>query len=48
MAKVDSLGQFAQLVLTAILALGDKAYGVTIHKKVQELARPKSVIPESV
>jgi DNA-binding PadR family transcriptional regulator len=43
MAKVDSLGQFEQLVLTAILSLGDNAYGVTIHKKVAELAQPKQV-----
>ena len=43
MARPDALGQFEQLVLTAILALGDEAYGVTIHSKVQELARPKTV-----
>ncbi|MGH9621435.1 MAG: PadR family transcriptional regulator [Bryobacteraceae bacterium] len=43
MPRLDSLGQFEQLVLTAILALRDDAYGVTIHQKVQELARPKSV-----
>jgi DNA-binding PadR family transcriptional regulator len=43
MAKPDSLGQFEQLVLTAILALHDDAYGVTIHAKVEEMARPKSV-----
>jgi DNA-binding PadR family transcriptional regulator len=43
MAKPDSLGQFEQLVLTAILTLRENAYGVTIHAKVQELARPKSV-----
>jgi PadR family transcriptional regulator PadR len=43
MARPDSLGQFEQLVLTAILALHDRAYGVTIHSKVQELAHPKSV-----
>jgi DNA-binding PadR family transcriptional regulator len=43
MAKADSLGQFEQLVLTAILALRDDAYGVTIHTRVQELADPKSV-----
>src|SRR5262245_45101016 len=43
MAKVDSIGQFEQLVMTAILSLGEKAYGVTIHRKVAELARPKSV-----
>jgi len=44
MARLDSLGQFEQLVLTAILSLHDDAYGVTIHTKVQELARPKSVL----
>jgi PadR family transcriptional regulator len=43
MAKLDSLGQFEQLVLTAILTLREDAYGVTIHSKVQELARPKAV-----
>jgi PadR family transcriptional regulator PadR len=43
MAKPDSLGQFEQLVLTAILARREDAYGVTIHSKVEELAAPKSV-----
>ena len=43
MARPDSLGQFEQLVLTAILNLRDQAYGVTIHAKVEELARPKAV-----
>jgi DNA-binding PadR family transcriptional regulator len=43
MAKPDSLGQFEQLVLTAILTLRDDAYGVTIHSKVQELAGPKTI-----
>jgi PadR family transcriptional regulator PadR len=43
MAQVDSLGQFEQLVLTAIVTLGEGAYGVTIHKKVHELAHPKAV-----
>ncbi len=43
MARPDSLGQFEQLVMTAILALRDEAYGVTIHSKVQELARPRDV-----
>ena len=41
MPKVDSIGQFEQLVLTAILTLHDDAYGVTIHAKVAELSRPK-------
>lgn len=43
MARADSIGQFEQLVLTAILALPDNAYGVSIHAKVSELAAPKSV-----
>ncbi|HLI84156.1 MAG TPA: helix-turn-helix transcriptional regulator [Bryobacteraceae bacterium] len=43
MAKPDSLGQFEQLVLAAILALKEGAYGVSIHAKVQELAGPKDV-----
>ena len=29
--------------MTAILTLRDDAYGVTIHAKVEELARPKTV-----
>jgi PadR family transcriptional regulator, regulatory protein PadR len=43
MARPDSLGQFEQLVLTAILTLRENAYGVTIHSRVQEMARPKTV-----
>jgi PadR family transcriptional regulator PadR len=43
MGKADSLGQFEQLVLTAILTLREDAYGVTIHAKVEELSRPKAV-----
>jgi PadR family transcriptional regulator, regulatory protein PadR len=44
MAIPDSLGQFEQLVLTAILMQGeDEAYGVTIHSKVQGLAQPRAV-----
>jgi DNA-binding PadR family transcriptional regulator len=33
-----TIGQFEQLVLTAILALGDDAYGVTIRERVGGLA----------
>lgn len=40
---MDSLGQFEQVVLTAILAMGDNAYGVTIHAKVEELSKPRKV-----
>jgi PadR family transcriptional regulator, regulatory protein PadR len=43
MAKPLSIGQFEQLVLTAVLSLKEDAYGVTIHEKVAELAHPKSV-----
>jgi PadR family transcriptional regulator PadR len=43
MAKPDSIGQFEQLVLTAILGLRENAYGVTIHEKVEDLARPKAI-----
>jgi PadR family transcriptional regulator len=43
MAKAESLGQFEQLVLTAILTLRTDAYGITIHEKVRELAHPKGV-----
>ncbi|HEX4002077.1 MAG TPA: PadR family transcriptional regulator [Candidatus Acidoferrales bacterium] len=43
MEKATGLGQFEQLVLTAILTLRDDAYGVTIRAKVAELAQPKSV-----
>ncbi len=43
MAKLDSVGQFEQLVLTAILSLREDAYGVTIHEKVAELAFPKPI-----
>ena len=43
MAAQATIGQFEQLVLTAILALPDNAYGVTIHENVSDLAAPKRV-----
>jgi DNA-binding PadR family transcriptional regulator len=43
MAEPTSLGQFEQVVLTAILTLKENAYGVTIHAKVEELSRPKRI-----
>ncbi len=43
MTSAASLGQFEQLVLTSILSLGDTAYGVTIHARVEELMRPRTV-----
>ena len=42
------IGQFEQLVLTAILQLGGNAYGVTIHAAVGLLAAPKKVSLGSV
>jgi DNA-binding PadR family transcriptional regulator len=41
MSKPSPLGQFEQLVLAAILALGDDAYGVTIHSRAEELMQPR-------
>jgi len=43
MAKLASIGHFEQLVLTAVMSLRENAYGVTIHEKTQELARPKAI-----
>jgi PadR family transcriptional regulator PadR len=40
---MEPLGQFEQLVLTAILALGEDAYGVTIHAKVEDLSSPRKI-----
>jgi len=39
----ESVGQFEQIILTAILSLRDEAYGVTIHKKALQLVVPKKV-----
>ena len=36
-----SLGAFEQLVLSAVLALGDDAYGVSIHAMTETLSQPK-------
>lgn len=44
----ESIGQFEQIILTAILSLRDEAYGVTIHEKATELAEPKKVSPGAV
>lgn len=43
MARSFSLGHFEQLVMTALLSLGENAYGVTIHDKVSSLSAPKGV-----
>ena len=44
MGIAPSLGQFEQLVLTAIVALGDNAYGVTIHAGVESLSAPRKAV----
>jgi PadR family transcriptional regulator, regulatory protein PadR len=44
----ESVGQFEQIVLTAILSLRDEAYGVSIHEKAAALVRPKRVSPGAV
>jgi PadR family transcriptional regulator, regulatory protein PadR len=43
MSKPAAIGQFEQVVLTAIVGLDDTAYGVTIHRVVTELSKPRSV-----
>ena len=42
MGKGRSLGQFEQVVLTAVLSLREDTYGVRIHARVEELSAPKS------
>ena len=43
MALPESIGQFEHVVLAAILALGDEAYGVTIHSRVEQFITPRTV-----
>ncbi len=43
MPTAESLGHFEQLVLTAVLALEDDGYGVTIHQRVNDLASPRRI-----
>ena len=40
----DSLGEFEQLVLLAVLRLGENAYGVTIREEIRECTG-RSVAP---
>jgi hypothetical protein len=35
MPRNDSVGQFEQLMLTSVITLSVRAYGVTIHKKAR-------------
>ncbi len=44
MAKGAYLGEFEQMVLLALIRLGDNAYGMTIRQVIQERAeRPVSI-----
>jgi len=46
MAKGDNLGEFEQLILAALMILGENAYGMTIHEQMEKLAaglRPVSL-----
>ena len=43
MSNKASIGQFEQIVLTAVASLADNAYGVSIHATVRELSAPKAV-----
>jgi len=45
---LESLRQFEQTTITAILSLRDEAYGVTIHEKAAELTKPKKISPGAV
>ena len=37
------LGEFEQIVIAAIMLLGDNAYGATVHEKAEDL-RPKTIV----
>jgi PadR family transcriptional regulator, regulatory protein PadR len=39
MRKLGSLGEFEQVILLAILRLGDTAYGVTIRSEIEVCAK---------
>jgi PadR family transcriptional regulator, regulatory protein PadR len=44
MAKGDNLGEFEQLILSGLMILGENAYGMTIHEKVEELVERKRTV----
>ncbi len=47
MKKKDALGQFEQLVLTAVLLCRENAYGIPVHQKVEQLGE-RPIKPPSV
>ena len=44
MGKGDYLGEFEQLILTALMLLGENAYGMTIHERMEELVEGRRVV----
>jgi hypothetical protein len=45
MAKGDYLIEYKQLALTAVMLLGENAYGRAIHKRMEELAAGVRPVP---
>jgi DNA-binding PadR family transcriptional regulator len=45
MAKGDYLSEYKQLALTAVIVLGENAYGTSIQKKMEELAACTRLVP---
>src|SRR5678809_322725 len=43
MSDQPSIGNFEQVVLTAILRCGNDAYGVTIHEAAEDLSGSRSI-----
>jgi DNA-binding PadR family transcriptional regulator len=43
MRKRELPGQFEQVILTAVLTLGEDAYGVSVFRRAQALVAPRSV-----
>ena len=44
MTKGRHLGEFEQLVLLALLRLGQEAYGMTVRRELEETARRKATL----
>ena len=45
MGRGDHLGEFEQLVLLAVLSLGEDAYGMTIREELRRRARREVAVP---
>lgn len=44
MPKGDYLGDFEQLLLTALMLLGENAYGMTIHERMEQLVKKNRIV----